>query len=164
MKPCIYMEIHVHSTLVKEIRKTCTCCLFDLACFFLPSFSSLIKMYTHMHTHTCTCTCTQYLQRHRHNVCNTLSVNDGVIVCVHCIHVVKIETRNWNVSWALAEKTKQLPMKSDAIVLQNKVILQHTARDVYMCICFAFFFHVKISCIYTVHVSSDFFHVKSCCI
>ena len=41
-------------------------CLFDLACFFLPSFSSLIKTCIHECMYTCTyaCTCT------RNNYCD----------------------------------------------------------------------------------------------
>ena len=48
-----YMEIHVHSPRNKKEKKgevthphvhvLCFVCLFDLACFFLSSFSSLIK-------------------------------------------------------------------------------------------------------------------------
>ena len=45
-------KVHVH---VRNVHVCCValpCCLFDLACFFLPSFSSLIK------TYVCKCTCT----------------------------------------------------------------------------------------------------------
>ena len=53
------------------------CCLFDLACFFLPSFSSLIK-------HACTCACAYiYLEekeRERECICMYLEkVTEGPV-------------------------------------------------------------------------------------
>ena len=35
----------------------CLVCLFDLACFFLSSFSSLIQKHVHVYTCTCNCQC-----------------------------------------------------------------------------------------------------------
>ena len=51
---CIYMYMHVHyfRDCLRCAVLLCLVCLFDLACFFLSSFSSLIK--------TCTCTCTLF--------------------------------------------------------------------------------------------------------
>ena len=54
---CTHMHIHVHSDCLRRSDclgcavLLCLVCLFDLACFFLSSFSSLIKknMYTYMY-------------------------------------------------------------------------------------------------------------------
>ena len=73
----------------------CLVCLFDLACFFLPSFSSLIKNmyayvheYMHMYMYTCICTCIHvYTYMHVYMyTCICIYIYAYVHVCV-CVPV-----------------------------------------------------------------------------
>ena len=51
IEECILNFVHTCSCVALP------CCLFDLACFFLPSFSPLIKTYTCLYVIAYTCTC-----------------------------------------------------------------------------------------------------------
>ena len=88
--PCSYLSSQLRAGREKKIRSMssctfiCICSLFDLACFFLPSFSSLIKNMLYrvcIHIYLCACKCIIIM-------CAYVSVCVCVRACV-CMSVIK---------------------------------------------------------------------------
>ena len=49
----VHVHVHESECLGCAVYVAFPCCLFDLACFFLPFFSSLIKTCMYMYVHVC---------------------------------------------------------------------------------------------------------------
>ena len=91
---CIYMYIyyaaallHVHVCLGCAVL-LCLVCLFDLACFFLSSFSSLIKKHVYM------CACTVHLRIYMYIIDKTTNHQRDASDTIHypSAHAARVKT------------------------------------------------------------------------
>ena len=75
------------------------CCLFDLACFFLPSFSSLIKTcitsHNYIHNHY------SYIPAHTHTHTHTLTHSHSHTLTVHPHWSARGWAALWRIFWCL---------------------------------------------------------------